>query len=450
MPYSHTSWGDLKDGLVDRLGGGAFWTDTATFSEVGGYLREAMRLYAALSLRWKKRVTFNLTSGDRFYDLAPHIGFQNVTNREVAAQALYHLLEPPDTSTWSWIGTEQFTIAQVANAIREMRDQFLLETGIRLVRRDQAVSSPNASGRYELTTPAIAVQRITWLPGVGNRVHLWREDEFQANSLAAGWHSSQDAPSAYSVAVTPPITVQLIKPPSAAGTMEMVLIEPGADMDLASSTPLGIPDNLAWAVKWGVVADLLSKDGQARDHQRADYATNRYQMGVKLALLNPSVAVAYVNGAHVPVVSLQELDAMEPEWESTTPGQPQVLALAGHNLAAFWPTPDADYGVELDVTAEAPIPATDGADVQIGQEELSAISDMAFHLACFKMGADELSATMQASENLFAIATAQNERIRGFTTSPEPLHDRSQRERKRRRYRESSADQELPAVVDNA
>jgi len=46
---------------------------------------------------------------------------------------------------------------------------------------------------------------------------------------------------------------------------------------------LPIPANLAWAVKYGIMADMLGKEGEAQDTKRAKYCESRFGEGIELA-----------------------------------------------------------------------------------------------------------------------------------------------------------------------
>ncbi len=45
---------------------------------------------------------------------------------------------------------------------------------------------------------------------------------------------------------------------------------------------LPIPRMLTWVVKWGLIADLLKKEGEANDPVRAQAAEAIYKRGVEL------------------------------------------------------------------------------------------------------------------------------------------------------------------------
>jgi hypothetical protein len=58
---------------------------------------------------------------------------------------------------------------------------------------------------------------------------------------------------------------------------------PYADVNFETCGRLPIPRMFTWAVKWGLIADLLKKEGEANDPVRAQAAEEIYAMGVNLA-----------------------------------------------------------------------------------------------------------------------------------------------------------------------
>jgi hypothetical protein len=68
------------------------------------------------------------------------------------------------------------------------------------------------------------------------------------------------------------------------GTLEVRYV-PLPALDIRFCETLPIPRMLAWALKWGLIADLLKKEGEANDPQRAAAAEQQYRLGVQLTRL---------------------------------------------------------------------------------------------------------------------------------------------------------------------
>ena len=442
MAYSHQTWLQLKTSLLTRLGDSSFFTDnTSVLSEAHVYLQEAMRVWAATALWWRERVTFTLTQNVHWYDLAARVGTlsNTVTDSLLLGEIQYHLLEP--LSLTSWTGSAQFTLAEITESMERRRNQLLLETGIVLSVNTLAVSSP-PQGRVDTTSinpDPIEVRRVAWKSTAGVFSTLWRADEWEAEGLKPGWKQAPaDPPEVYSVAVTPPLSLQLVPSPSANGSVEIISVLNGAVPNVSSGVSLGIPDNLAWIVKYGVMADLLGRESQSRDFARAKYCERRWREGVEIARRYTTVLQAEINGVNKFISSIHDMDTLAPSWQNTAAGTPTEVGIAGLNLIGVSPKPSAvSVSLTMDIVRPAPIPASDSATVQLGPEELNAIVDYAHHIAAFKQGGAEFQATERQYENLLRLANVHRERIAAVTKHLSPLQERTQREEDQRPRREA-------------
>ena len=90
----------------------------------------------------------------------------------------------------------------------------------------------------------IDVRRVAWLDTPSSAYStLWREDVFALNSFLAGWKATtQPLPKVYSISDDPPLQIQLAPIPSDAGTLEMLTVNTGANLD-GSGVLMGIPDD---------------------------------------------------------------------------------------------------------------------------------------------------------------------------------------------------------------
>ncbi len=434
MAYSYITWGALRTQLAQRLddSGNVFWVD----AEIAVILTEALRTWGILSGFWRERGTFNTVSGTAFYDIPSSItsGLLNytVTDRDVIKALQYNLLESASSQT-AWGGTEMFTLADLTRAIERRRDQFLQETGCNLTHSTQAVPPPPI-GRVSLTDDVIDVRRAVWQNSDGY-YHLHREDEFSLTAYDRNWTVNPATPYGYSVMATQPVQIQLGPVPIVGGTLDLVTVEAGATLDPAvSATTLELLDDLTPFVKWGALADLLGKDGVARDPERAQFCEKRYQQGVQLTRLLACVLTAQINDVPVQPTTFYDMDAGNLNWQNKS-DDPVDVALGGLNLAALRPVPDGIYSVTMDVVRKAPIPANDGAFVQLGREQLDAVLDYAEHLAMFKVGGAEFTATIRQADNFMLQAITYNQRLSAaarFVIAPKEYSQKEGQMRPRR------------------
>lgn len=425
MPYSHTTYAQLKTELALRLSdpGKVFWKD----AELGVYIVESLRTWQAFSGYWRGRALFSTSANVPFYDIAdpataltPALRSATVLDTDVVSACLYHLMEPPILTLWT--GSDMFTLVDVVNAVQRRRNQFLLETGVVISRTTQVLSGV-PGGRVPLADSIIDVIRGAWTTPAGVTTPLQKGDEWEFRAFSRGWNLAPSTPLQFSIAAAPPLTVQLAPPPADAGTLDLLSVQTG--VPLGGGLALGIPNDFVWVVKWGALADLLGKDGQARDPQRAAYCEKRWQQGIQLARISTSVVDAYINDSQVFVESVAALDKYKTSWQNTQ-GTPTVLALAGLNIVALSDVPDGVYSVTLDVVENAPVPVLDEDQVQIGREHLDMLLDYSEHLAAFKMEGQEFEVTAAHMDRMIRLAAQQNVRLRSAAGFADVLANRAQ------------------------
>ena len=416
MSYSYLTFGQMKQNLAERLGdsGMQYWTNAASYSELGLILQDAIRTWSALTQQWRTRVVFNTAASQPWYDLSASASSArgySVTDQQAVALMEYMLGEPLGLTSWQ--GSALFTLADLTNALERRRNQFIAETGCTRSVLTQASGTPG-DGRVSLPDTVIEVLKAYWSSG-GLYTPLWREDEFRLQAFLYGYQN-HGTPQAYSVAATPPLTMQIAPPFESPANIELVVTQTGAALNPATGVLLGIPDEFAWAVRFGALADLLSMPGEASDPQRAKYCQQRWDEGVTAARTFAPVVAAQINGVPVMPESLHNLDAYSWGWRSAG-GAPVVLALAGWNLVALSPVPDAGpYSVTLDVVT-TPTPVNDTDQVQLGREDLDAVLSYAVHLAAFKQGGAEFSASGSAFNDFALGVKSRNARIEAMIPS---------------------------------
>jgi hypothetical protein len=398
-----------------------------TTAELNYYLEEALRTWAVAARYWKGRDTLPTVSGTAFYDLTSSLSVglrnQTVTDAYLQTSMLYSLLE--DTSI-PYAGTEQFTQAQITAALQRRRDQFLVETGCHLTLLTHAYT-PNAEGRTVLTDTVIDVRRAAWLDSDSRYWLMWRDDEHGAMSHSPDWLQTPGTPQAYSVSASPPLTVQLFSPPLASGSLDLITVQSGATLNPAGGVVMGVPDDFTWVVRFGALADLLGKDGQAYDPTRAQYCEQRWDEGVALARLGGSVVQAQLSNVPVQLAGLYELESHTPNWQNIQ-DTPEQCFLAGLNILGFSPVPNGIFSLSVDVIRNAPIPTGDTDYLEVGREELEAILQYAQHLASFKMHGQEFESTKKHYENFWKLAMLRNSRLAASARNFGVLNDRSQQE----------------------
>jgi len=393
-----------------------FWSQT----EIGLYLQEALRTWNAFTSYWRDDFIFPLQQNVTFYDMSNLVAMPTtprpftVLDTNLYTQMLYHLLEPP-----TGIASLQFSQDDLIAATMRRRDEILSITGCTTTLR--YVSA--VAGRIQLPDSVIDVRRVTYLPtqtggipygtglyGVGpyggnlrasvNASVLWPEDTWAEQSfqrlyplLPAG--SQPLAPSVYLLSTQPPISFDVDVPPSFGGQYELLTIEAGPQLLAGSPSLLSIPDDWTHVLKWGALADLLSRESNAKDPSRAAYCEQRYRMGTSLLSTAPAILAMRVGNVPLQIDAITAGDQYNTSWEMSTPGAPQTIYTAGMNILAASPVSDiGPYSLTATVVRNAPLPSLPGDYLQCGRDDLDAIIDYAQHLAAFKMGGLEFTATL--------------------------------------------------------
>ena len=448
--YSYLTFAQLKTQFLARLDDylGVYWINSGTYNEVGDYLIEALRTWQAYAGYWRDRGHLNgIAATQVFWDLpstlldateTTKILSYNVKDQDLVAMIQYHLIEPVTGN--SWTGSDQFNLADLTNALQNRRNQLLEDTGIVVTNSTINLTVSPPSGRVPLPDSVIDVRRVAWRAVAPSTdvIPLWPADEWAFSAFHPDWNLNAETPSMHSVIGPPPLTLQLSPVPIASGNLELITVNAGANLDPTTGVLLGVPDNFSWAVKWGALADLLSRRGQAFDPARAQYCQQRWQQAEDLIRVSPCVITGAINEIMTFVQPIGDLDAFNPMWEVTN-GFPSQIGTAGFNMIALSPPPDSTqpYSFTLDVVRNAVIPSADGDEIQLGREEIDVILDYAVHLAAFKMGGQEFLSTVPLYQQMVDHATVYNDRLRGSSVYLSVMQMESWQEAKIRPRRES-------------
>lgn len=201
---------------------------------------------------------------------------------EVLDEIQYHLLEVPDFG--GSFGSGLWTITEVVNYINLRTYRFLLESG--LLQRRTTLAAIAGTPEVDLPTDLIDIKRVAWITQAGAIGELPREDLEQVDAWIPDWETTgaSAAPSVYAQAPEPSLQIRLVPVTTQDGTVDLTYVaRPPAMTNNCDIFPL--PDEWVPYVKYGVLADMWSKEGEANDPERAAYAEQRYGEGVALARL---------------------------------------------------------------------------------------------------------------------------------------------------------------------
>lgn len=372
-----------------------FWTSAGSYPELNAYLREAVRVWGAATQWYRNTQVFRASINTSFYDL--QVADENtetpilaptITADRLVADCQMRLMEPVTPAGWT--GSEQFTLADVTQALTRRRDAFLLETGQILT----VEVIENVFGRVQrvpVPCPTIQIRRASFADMYsGQWSFLFRESLREAVGFNYGSQQAPGAPLVWSVDVTSPYYMLLSPPPINNGQIRLVVVNTGPIIDPVTPGPTGVPDDWAWVTVYGALADLFGKAGLAQDLARAKYCESRWQQGLQWARAASRVLQVTVDGQAVEIEPLVEADGFLPGWENLV-GPPQFAMVAGMNLVAIAASPDDYHGVAVECIMPAPLPANDADCFWFPDECVDMVLDYAQHLAAIKQGAGPIA-----------------------------------------------------------
>ena len=386
------------------------------------YLLEALRVFNALTGWWKEEFTFDLTppfSTNWFpANGAGTPRAQTLTDTDVYNLIEYHLLEPATGATWT--GTNQFAITDLWQSMSRRRNEMLQFAACNMAELPMNCI-PNAN-TVPIPDSALDVRRARWVPdsGLGTPVTLQRGDVLsfqrftpnylQTNANPMRWDilSGQEAPGVANTLLAFVLDT-LVNVPS---IVQALTIAGAPDFDPPGGNPLLIPDDWMWVLKFGALADILSKEEEGRDIARAEYCRKRYEEGLKLMVTMPWLSQALLNGVAVDTPALASADRFNYEWQSNPAAFPG-LVIGGIDLFAVSPVPTATVSVGMTVVQNAPIPLnTPTAPIFLPRDAMEAVLKEAYHLALFKMGGKEFTESIKVHQEFLGFCMQTNSRLR--------------------------------------
>jgi hypothetical protein len=408
-PYSYLTSLQAQQALALRLNDVAqvHWTK----AEVNFYIWEALHLWNCLTQCWIQDFTATYTNASLPWQSSGNsqnalVGAnptsprtQTLNDAYLYTLAEYHLLEAATGATWT--GTPQFTIQDFSQALQRRRDSILQIAGCNIGPFSNSFGLPAGSNRVQLpdsTAQSILdIRRIRFIPAVnqGSPSTLYREDGLAFEYFENAYEQTFGTPMAWDVLAGPPLFVTFDANANVPNDLDMLCMISGGLITPPAASPLLMPDDFYWVLKFGMLADVLSKESESQDLERAAYCEQRYAEGLRLMMEMPWLTQARIDNVPVDTPSVAEADAFDYEWQSN-PGAQIEIVRGGIDLFAVSPTIPAatNVGVTLSLVGNAPIPASDGAFIQVSRDVLDVILDEAEHLALFKHGGAEAKQSM--------------------------------------------------------
>jgi hypothetical protein len=442
--YSWLPFIDARTQLAQRLSdpSSAFWPD----EELKIYIQQALRMFNALTYTWKTDFTYsdgtNLWNSLATIPSSPRV--RTLTDTDAYTQMEYMLLEPPTGGTWT--GTIQFSIADLAKALQGRRDEMLQVSNCNQSLMTAIGLTPNTR-RTVLPDTVIDVARVRYLPLTNPYSGSFTPGvtgftAYRDDTVAQEWYESplyqqpSGVPNTFMLSSDQPLTFDVDIPPAQPGTYEAITLLSGAAFHPPVATLLNIPNDFAWVLIWGALADLLGRESDATDRQRADFCMKRYLDGLNLFLKTPWIMLAKINGQAVTTESIVAADRYSPEWDSTPAAFGPFVVTGGIDFLAA----PVGSGVGVTCLANAPIPVADGDPVQVSRSNWDTVLDLAQVFACFKKGGADFQGALEIEARAIQACSAENVRLKSTGSFSDVLAQRGQaQDRDQERYSTAKA-----------
>jgi len=405
MPYEHLTFGALKTLAHKRVGAAAFYTET----EMGLYLIEAFRVWNLLTGHFRKTSPVTTTPSTIFYNTALHL--QTVTEQNVLNEMQFHTLETPDNG--ATLDSDMWTIGEWVDYINSRMANFAAETKLILV-RDNSLATVINQTQYDLGSGVdpdlLEVHRVAWVDAAGISHGLREDSTLTYDRLLPEWTvpSASQEPEVYIRAGRPQLKLEILPAPVEAGTLDILYTKrPPQLPQVADTTALDLPNEFTPYIKWGALADVFAKEGQAHDPAKAEYCEARYQEGIIVAravLRRQMQGRVEFGGVPLDFETFESMDMGADGWQEDD-STPTVWMPVGLTQLAINPAHQAgSITLDIDGLTSFIIPATDGTFPDIPHSDVERILDYAHHLASFKQGGQEFQTGLTMFQNFLQAA----------------------------------------------
>src|SRR3990167_660343 len=173
-----------------------------------------------------------------------------------------------------------------------------------------------------------------------------------------------------------------------------------------SATELDLYINEALRV-WNVLT------GYQRNVETQTIAATTSPFYARTALTTTGIILLRIENAdtHLDHVSLSEIGALAPNWISFTDTAVTGWCHVGLNQIVFNPIPGSGFDATSYYIDASPIPGSDGAFIQVGDEDLPAIVDYCVFIARLKESGSEFQESIALLQNFLKQADKYNAKL---------------------------------------
>jgi hypothetical protein len=199
-----------------------------------------------------------------------------MTPSEVLTEIQYGVIENAAFSSGLW------TLAEVLTYMELRQQRFLKATRVTAA----VAIIPWVPGQPEAPLPIDHIDSICarwhsfadeqWFP-------IPQSDAFELDHVSPDTALTVHPPQGFRLSDLETLRIALGPAPTAPGELELVYVALAESILADTSIPFEVPDALGPYLKYGVLADMLAKEGRGQDLLRARYCEQRWEEGVALA-----------------------------------------------------------------------------------------------------------------------------------------------------------------------
>lgn len=429
--FNHTTRLAFRELLSKKLGdiSNTYWSE----SELNGIINESLLTFGAVGHAWRDKVSLTIDSSKQFYDITTDL----TINQELLEFSLTYqfLLDSINFILMEEISelnpTSEITnLDEILKFARNRINQYQLLTSL-IISNKNYVMAASPINKREIDTESIDIVRVAFVDFTNsNRKTKLREDDEQsiANNSSLSFGTTTRVPKFYTSALGTLNQIFIYPPPANLGSLDVLSvngISPSFEIELDSIIPL--PNNLVPYIKFGILADIFSKDGLCNEPNIASYFEDRWNEGILIGQNYTSILFAALNERPIQLDSVVALDNYSTTFENNI-RKPTVIGLAGYNLLTPNSKPDQLYSLDLDSVTNAYLPVNDTDFIDVKLEYIESLLNYCIHLASIKDGFANIKKTDSLKSSFLQTAVNNNLRLAKRGQSIETMLKKTKRQ----------------------
>lgn len=208
----------------------------------------------------------------------------SVTDADQLAEVAWRVIETDTT-----FNSGLWSVAEIANYFNQRQNRFNRDSKLMLAH--QPISFVAGQSSADLPSDWIATQNGSWTPATGASAGIATTvatgDRYAAEKAISVTNNPPTRPTIMDDQSAGPLTLELFPPPDVDGELDLLYASVLATLGFDPGSPdiFNLPDDVVPFVMYGVLADMLSKDGRGQDLARASYCESRFQEGIALSAI---------------------------------------------------------------------------------------------------------------------------------------------------------------------